>query len=216
MLAFIAGIVNAVGILGLEHQAVTHLTGTTTLLGIAISKFDSQGVIHLLLLLGSFLAGNTLSGLIIEDTALKLGRRYPVALFLEAVLLCGAAAFLANQNSVGHYLASCACGLQNAMVTTYSGTVVRTTHVSGMFTDLGISLGHLLRRQPVDYRRVRLSAIVITGFLCGGVVGAMLFRYIGYSALLIPAGMTATAALGYGWHTWRHANIPIQSTKGFE
>jgi uncharacterized membrane protein YoaK (UPF0700 family) len=201
MLAFIAGIVNAVGLLGLEHQSVTHLTGTTTLLGIALSRADFSGISHFALLLGSFIAGTALSGLIIEDTALKLGRRYPVALLLEAAMLCMAAALLRDRNTWGHYLASCACGLQNAMVTTYSGTVVRTTHVSGMFTDLGISLGHALRRHPVDRRRARLSAIVITGFLSGGAAGAELFRNVGYGALLVPAAMTAAAALGYGLHT---------------
>lgn len=106
LLSLIAGIVNAVGILGLEHQAVTHLTGTTSQLGIAISQMNYEAMSHFLLLLLSFLAGTALSGLIIEDTALKLGRRYPVALLLESSLLCGAAVFLTNQNSGGHYLAS--------------------------------------------------------------------------------------------------------------
>jgi uncharacterized membrane protein YoaK (UPF0700 family) len=200
-LAFIAGIVNAVGLLGLQHQSVTHLTGTTTMLGIALSKADSQSILHFAVLLGSFLAGNALSGLIIEDTALKLGRRYPLALLMETALLCVATALLQNQNFGGHYLASCACGLQNAMATTYSGTVVRTTHVSGMFTDLGISIGHALRRHPVDRRRVRLSLIVISGYLGGAMAGSTLFRHLHYTALLIPAGMTAAAAVAYGWRT---------------
>ncbi|RYD34296.1 MAG: DUF1275 domain-containing protein [Verrucomicrobiaceae bacterium] len=203
VLAFIAGIVNAVCLIGAGHRSVTHLTGTTTMLSITLSLPDFEGAGHFVLLLGSFIAGTALSGLIIEDTALKLGRRYPVALLLESGLLCGAAALLKSQNTLGYSLAACACGLQNAMATTYSGTVVRTTHVSGMFTDLGISLGHALRRHPVDCRRVRLSVIVITGFFCGGVAGAVLFQCAGYGALLVPAGMTAAAAMGYGWHTWR-------------
>jgi uncharacterized membrane protein YoaK (UPF0700 family) len=205
LLAFIAGIVNAVGLLGLQHQSVTHLTGTTTMLGIALSMADFHSILHFAVLLGSFMAGNALSGLIIEDTALKLGRRYLVALLMETALLCLATVLLRNQNSGGHYLASCACGLQNAMVTTYSGTVVRTTHVSGMFTDLGISIGHALRHHPVDRRRVRLSLIVISGYLAGAVTGAGLFRHLDYATLLFPAAMTAAAAMAYGLRTLKSA-----------
>ena len=67
---------------------------------------------------------------------------------------------------LGALLAAMACGLQNAMVTTYSGALVRTTHLSGMFTDLGIGLGHLLRGLPLPVRRLSLSALIIGGFTC--------------------------------------------------
>ena len=103
-----------------------------------------------------------------------------------------------NRNSMnGHYLASCACGLQNAMVTTYSGTVIRTTHLSGMFTDLGIFLGHALRGLPVDRQRLKLCGLIISGFLCGGIAGTIAFRAMSYAALLIPAALTAGASLAY-------------------
>jgi hypothetical protein len=75
---------------------------------------------------------------------------------------------------------------------------VRTTHLSGMFTDMGIYLGHALRGLPVDGKRLRLCATIISGFLVGGVAGAMAFGGLGYSALYIPAGLTAGVALGYG------------------
>lgn len=198
-LAFVAGLVNAVGLMGFERQAITHLTGTTTMLGGAIAVMDGSSVIHFALLILAFLAGAALSGVLIEDTALKLGRRYPVALFLESAMLCAAVPLMRQHQEWGLYLASGACGLQNAMVTTYSGTVVRTTHVSGMFTDLGISLGHVLRRHPVDRNRLRLSAIVITGFLCGAVAGAASFLRLDYGALFIPAALTATAACACLW-----------------
>jgi uncharacterized membrane protein YoaK (UPF0700 family) len=104
-------------------------------------------------------------------------------------------------NSVlGIYLASCACGLQNAMVSTYSGSVVRTTHLSGMFTDLGIFLGHAMRRLPVDSRRLRLCFLIISAFLAGGIAGTVFFKKIGYSALYIPGGLTAISSLVYTFY----------------
>jgi uncharacterized membrane protein YoaK (UPF0700 family) len=103
----------------------------------------------------------------------------------------------------GIYLASCACGLQNAMASTYSGSAVRTTHVSGMFTDLGIYLGHALRGIPVDMRRLRLCIIIISAFLCGGIAGAMGFYHWKYATLYIPAILTGSGALMYEIYQFR-------------
>src|SRR5690242_13280350 len=123
VLAFVAGIVNVVGLLGFEHQAVTHLTGTTSLLGEAIASGNHALALHFLAVLGSFLAGTVLSGFLIQDSALQLGRRYGVALLLESALLCVAVTLLQRGSVAGFYCAACACGLQNAMVSTYSGAV---------------------------------------------------------------------------------------------
>jgi len=202
-LAFVAGIVNVVGLLGFEHQAVTHLTGTTSMLAAALASLDGPAAWHFAAIIGAFLAGTIISGFVIQDSTLQLGRRYGVALLLESILLCAAVPLLKRNDVFGIYSASCACGLQNAMVSTYSGAIVRTTHLSGMFTDLGIFLGHSLRGLTVDTRRLRLCFLVISGFLCGGIAGAMAFRHLSYSALFIPGGLTAGAALAYGLYKLR-------------
>jgi uncharacterized membrane protein YoaK (UPF0700 family) len=203
-LAFVAGIVNVVGLLGFQHQAVTHLTGTTSMLAAALASLDGVATLHFAAIIGSFIAGTVISGFLIQDSTLQLGRRYGVALLLESLLLCVAVPLLKRNSVFGIYSASCACGLQNAMVSTYSGAVVRTTHLSGMFTDLGIFLGHSLRGLPVDMRRLRLCFLIISGFLCGGIAGAVAFRYFGYSALFIPAGLIAATSLTYGLYRVRH------------
>ena len=196
-LAFIAGMINVVGLLGFEHQAISHLTGTTSLLGVALGRLDTAAVFHFLAVLGSFVAGTAISGYIIGDSALQLGRRYGIALGLESVLLACAVPLLNRHSQLGDYFASCACGLQNAMASTFSGSVVRTTHITGMFTDLGIFLGHSLRGHAVDTRRLRLCVIIISGFLAGGMVGAVVFPALGYGTLFIPAALTGLAATGY-------------------
>ncbi|HSI63312.1 MAG TPA: YoaK family protein [Candidatus Saccharimonadia bacterium] len=196
-LAFVGGMVNVVGFLSFEHQAVTHLTGTTSMLGAAIAGERGKDAAELGLVIVSFLAGATLSGFIIQDSALKLGRRYGVVLVLESLLLCVAAALLKAHHTTGMYLAAGACGLQNAMATTYSGSVIRTTHLSGMFTDLGISLGHLLRGLPVEGRRIRIAGIIISAFLAGGVAGAFSFHHLDYNTLFIPAALTGLVGVTY-------------------
>ncbi len=197
-LSFIAGIVNVVGLLGFEHQAITHLTGNTSMLAAALASFNLDGTLHFAALIGSFLAGCAVSGFIIQDSTLQLGRRYSVALFLVAILLFVSVSLLERGSAYGMYTAAAGMGLQNAMVSTYSGAVVRTTHVSGMFTDLGIYLGHRLRGLPIDSRRLKLCVLIISGFFCGGIAGAFLYQAIGYSALYIPSGLTATVAIVYG------------------
>jgi len=203
-LAFVAGIVNVVGFLGFQHQAVTHLTGTTSMLAAAIASLDGAAAMHFAAIIGSFMVGTVFSGFLIQDSTLQLGRRYGIALLLESILLSAAALLLDRHNLYGLYYASCACGLQNAMVSTYSGAVVRTTHLSGMFTDLGIFLGHTLRGVPVDARRLRLCISVISGFLCGGIAGALAFERWTYATLFIPSALTAATAIVYGLYSLRH------------
>jgi uncharacterized membrane protein YoaK (UPF0700 family) len=212
VLAFTAGMINAVGFLGFQHQGITHLTGTTTLLGIAIAGNAGGNALHLLAIIIAFLAGATLSGCIIKDSTLRLGRRYGVALLIESGLLLAAVPLLHRHNVTGDYLASCACGLQNAMVSTYSGAVIRTTHVSGIFTDLGIFFGHLLRRLPVDWRKFRLWMAVLGSFLGGGTAGAFAFEHFSYQTLYFPAALTGLTGLAYAWYRHRH-NTPVLSER---
>lgn len=187
-LTAIAGAINAIGLLGFQHQAVSHLTGTSTLLGLALVNLDMSGSMHLFLILLSFLAGAALSGVMINNMALKLAHSYSIALLIEGILLISAIIFLHGAPNIGHLLASAACGLQNGMVSTYSGATIRTTHVSGIFTDLGTMLGAKLRGHALDARRARLYLILITGFVAGGSIGAYGFEQLSFTALAIPAG----------------------------
>ncbi len=204
LLALLAGSVNAVGLLGFSHQAVSHLTGTSSLLGLALADLALSNALHLLLTLMSFLAGAILSGLLITSTALKLGRHYGFSLLIEAALLVLAMLFLQRSSDLGIYLASMACGLQNAMVTTYSGSIIRTTHLSGIFTDLGIMLGNRLRGIPINDRRLLLFILLISGFICGGIIGTLLFRLLHFSALLVPAALATLLAIIYWGYNRQH------------
>lgn len=122
-LACVAGMVNVVGYLGFEHQAITHLTGTTTLLGSALARGAWNPAAQLTTMILAFVGGATLGGLLIQDSGLRLGRRYGVALAIEAVLLAAAAPLFQRGSFAGPVLAATAIGLQNAMATTYSGAV---------------------------------------------------------------------------------------------
>jgi uncharacterized membrane protein YoaK (UPF0700 family) len=204
ILALIAGYVNAVGLLGFEHQSVSHLSGTATLLGTGILNSASTNVLHLLGVLLSFLIGASITGFLLNDAALKLGRHYDTALFIESILLFGSAWFLVSGSFYGHFFASAACGLQNALATTYSGAVIRTTHVTGIFTDLGIMIGATFRGEGLDVRKAKLFFFIIVGFISGGTVGAMFYSSYQFMALIIPAFICLVISVTYRVYAKNH------------
>jgi hypothetical protein len=95
------------------------------------------------------------------------------------------------------YLASTAMGLQNGMVSAYSGALIRTTHVTGLFTELGIYPGHTLRGLPVDRLRLRVCLLVAATFMLGSAGGALLFERMHNLAVLVPAMLTGACGLCY-------------------
>ncbi|MFN3495576.1 MAG: YoaK family protein, partial [Hydrogenophaga sp.] len=88
-------------------------------------------------------------------------------------------------------------GLQNAVITKISRAVIRTTHITGLLTDLGIELGKLLYvnrhpdQQPVraDRERLRVHGQLIASFFVGGVVGALGFKHLGYGSTVPLAAL---------------------------
>ncbi len=214
VLAFIAGIVNAAGYMGFRHQAITNLTGSTTLLGVSLGTANGGEALHWALSIAAFVGGAMLSGAIVQQNTLQLGRRYGVALVLESLLLFAAVPLLDRSNVLGLYLASAGIGLQNGMVSTYSGMVFRTSHVSGIFTDLGIYLGQWLRGLSVDTLRIRVCVLVASAFMTGGIAGALLFRLLQERSLLVPATLTGICGLGYAIYRHYHEAAPNGAGSG--
>ncbi len=204
LLALIAGSINAVGYLCFRHQPITHLTGTSTELGLALARLDAGEILHWALAILSFLLGAMLSGFIVQQSTLQLGRRYGVVLMLESALLFAATPLIHGGHDAGLYVASMACGLQNAMVSTYSGATFRTTHLSGIFTDLGIYLGQRLRGLEVDMLRVHVCLLVASHFIIGATLGTLGFMAWQERVLLVPAAITGVTGFGYAIYRQRH------------
>ena len=90
-------------------------------------------------------------------------------------------------------------GLQNSFVTKISDAVVRTTHLTGLFTDLGIELSHLLfkreERPKGILSTIKLRSYIISFFFMGGIFGGFAFARIGIYSLMIAAGVLITALI---------------------
>ncbi|WP_185230324.1 YoaK family protein [Teredinibacter franksiae] len=194
VLAFVAGCINAIGLLGFEHQSVSHLSGTATLMGTSIVNSSFSVFFHLAAILVSFVFGASLSGFFLHGSILRLGRHYDTVLVIESLLIFLALYLLSIGSYFGHFAASAACGAQNALATTYSGAVLRTTHLTGIFTDLGIMVGSVLRGEAFDKRKAILFLLIILGFIMGGTFGAYLFIHFQFNALLAPGGICLVLA----------------------
>ncbi|MFH1499547.1 MAG: YoaK family protein [Verrucomicrobiota bacterium] len=202
-LTLVAGGINAVGFLGVQHQALTHLTGTITQFSLQTARGSAGPAMEALGIIGAFFAGSVMSGLIVRKSSLRVGRRYGVALMLEAALLVGAVWLLRRGSTQGgDQLASLACGLQNGLATSYAGAVIRTTHMTGIVTDLGLACAHRLRGDRRESTRLRLHAALLAGFVLGGVAGTLGFARLGMDALLVPAMIVGLGGLAY-W-LWKH------------
>jgi uncharacterized membrane protein YoaK (UPF0700 family) len=97
-------------------------------------------------------------------------------------------------------------GLQNAMITKLSGAEIRTTHMTGIVTDIGIELGKLFywnssRVEPTapfvlaNRAKLKVHGTMLTMFFLGGVTGAMGFKHIGYASTVPLAGMLVVLAI---------------------
>jgi uncharacterized membrane protein YoaK (UPF0700 family) len=210
LLAMNAGFVNALGILTLLHQAVSHLTGTISSFGIAAAQGDGDAVRKTGYLILFFLLGAMLSGVIVGNSHLRFGRRYGVSLMLQALLLLAATYYLQEGLRRAEYLLALACGLQNGMATTYSGAVVRTTHMTGIVTDLGVMFGLFVRyRQPLVWWRVWVWLSLLVGFSLGGGISVVVFGYLGIYALLVAATAVGLSGIGYfAYYQWLHWHNP--------
>ncbi|QEL64822.1 hypothetical protein OTERR_13460 [Oryzomicrobium terrae] len=197
-LAFVAGAANAGGFLAVG-QYTSHMSGIVS----SVADDLAIGEIALAIsALGAFLA--FLIGAATSAVLINWGRRhnanseYALPLLLEALLLLGFGLLGANLEQ--HRLlfvpttVALLCyvmGLQNAIITKISKAEIRTTHVTGLVTDIGIELGKLFYWNRIDRaeapppvlanrRRLKLLGSLLGMFFIGGLLGALGFKHIGF------------------------------------
>ncbi|MDQ0008052.1 uncharacterized membrane protein YoaK (UPF0700 family) [Luteibacter jiangsuensis] len=199
MLPFAAGATNAIALLALRHGGVTHLTGISTEAAIGIGTADVWLLLHALAIMGLFTLGCAVSAWVIRSERWARGAASVAVLGSEAALLALAAHTLDANSTIGTCLCSLAIGLQNGASSLVTGAVLRTSHLTGMFTDLGIALGQRLRGAAYDPRRAGICVVVIGTFIAGGACGAVLFGPWSGRALWLPVfvvlAMTALTGL---------------------
>lgn len=218
VLAFVAGAANAGGFLAVG-QYTSHMTGMLSSLAdnLVLGQFVLVGA-GLASVLAFLLGAMSTAWLVNWGMRRQLRSAYGLPLLIEAVLLLVFGLFGAAMSlwhtvilPVTVVLLCFIMGLQNAVITKISQARIRTTHVTGLVTDLGIELGKLLYvnrhpdMQPVraDRERLRVHAQLVLSFLSGGVAGALGFKHLGYVSTVPLALMLLLLVLRPALDDWQ-------------
>lgn len=197
MLSGIAGFCNS-AVLQEGSLAVSHLTGSITRVSVELAENNYSNIVPFVVILCAFFLGAVLSGAVVGARELGSGRRYTVMLVVESGLLV-IAALLAHEEtalpSIG--IAALACGLQNGLASSFRGLIVRTTHMTGLVTDLGFQVGQVIAARRRVEGQFGLQLTILAGFMCGGILGAVAAARLGSQSLYLCAAAIALSAMGY-------------------
>jgi uncharacterized membrane protein YoaK (UPF0700 family) len=197
-LAAVAGALNAAAFHAVGFFSA-NMTGNVSALSDHLALGNLSTAIFFAAIVSLFIGGAAVSTLLINA-----GRRrqvfgiYAFSILTEAILLALLGCALlwlpgVHRGATLVFGLSFLMGLQNAVVTRISDARVRTTHVSGLVTDIGIELamlldiarGRELGSDAPQYRsRLRLHSQTVAAFLAGGVGGVLIYQRVGDLLLL--------------------------------
>ncbi len=217
-MAFISGSVNAGGLMACD-RFVTHVTGFATLAGMETGNRQFRLAAGMLSVPIYFVLGVMVASFF-TDAAILNGRKpqfrglmYFAALLLVSAGVLGYFGYFTPFESPFQLRADypllimlcAASGLQNAVLTSASGGIVRATHLTGTTTDVGMGLVRALtcRHRPEIYSKEMHRATVrfatILGFIVGGLIGGTVFHYTQYLGFLMPAALAIYVGnVGFG------------------
>jgi uncharacterized membrane protein YoaK (UPF0700 family) len=208
LLAFLAAAVNADFMLRLG-VSVSHLTGDLSRItaeSVASGGRWSADAAVLCCSLAGFVGGAATAGFFIHHPNLQLGRPYGRSVLFVGVLLVATDPLAGFSVPLTCLVAAWACGMQNALATRYRGLVLRTTHITGLLTDLGQLIGMRLRGHPVESWKIGTPLLLACAFAAGSAAGAVLH-------LMTPLPVTlacgcAYIAGGLLWSFFKHRILP--------
>lgn len=223
-----AGILNMGGFLAC-HRFISHVTGFATYFGLEVAEFNYKDALGILLVPFLFLLGSMLSGYMVD---LRLKRHltpkyyvpFGLIFFILAVVFIGG--ILGYFGAFGEplklsrdytllMLLCLVCGIQNGTITSVSRSVVRTTHLTGITTDLGIGIIRYLNRDkilkeiPNEGRANLMRLGIIFSFLIGSVVSGFLFTRYGYYGFIVPV-ITSGILFSIMWY-FQMYKVRVQS-----
>ncbi|UPG92768.1 YoaK family protein [Luteibacter aegosomatissinici] len=194
-LPVVAGGVNAIALMALHHGGVTHLTGVSTEGAIGLGTSHTNLWMHAAMIIGLYALGCAISGWVSRSPRWIPTRAAGLMLAAESGLIAIAAGMGSVHLSAALGLCAVAMGIQNGLTSVVSGALLRTSHLTGMFTDLGIAVGQRLGRSAFDGRRVIVCVVVIGGFSGGGAIASASFQRFGFDALFASALLSALVAV---------------------
>ena len=194
LLCLTAGLVNVVGFIGFM-VLTTNVTGHVAMFADMLAQGKLMAAAKVGIWMAMFFAGAFFCSLYIGKIGRDNSNAYTLPILIEIAILAAVGLLAHNAYHAHHtkYFAGgllFAMGLQNALVTMISGSVVRTTHLTGMFTDLGIELSALFyadEKEKKEYhKKILLHSVIVSTFITGGVLGGYLYSRLDFYTLFIP------------------------------
>jgi len=206
-MTLIAGYINS-AILIEFGIPVSQMTGVSSRISDALIDIDWIELTKNLMILCGFFSGAVLSGLLIGQSKYKTTPNYGYALLINSALLTIATIFSFIQSEISILLAAIACGLQNALVASYRGLQIRTTHVTGTVTDLGVHVAQKIKNKTPWSWQGNVLIVLFLGFIIGGIIGIFAYRIFPNWSLIFPAAISLT--LG-GLYLHQFKNTPKEN-----
>jgi len=199
-LSFIAGIVNIAGVLSVA-TLTTNVTGHFAFFAEEIALKNYSKAITIIVYILFFLFGAFISNFLVEIVTTRkptIAHAFPMLLEIVILTFVGL-----NENIHPNYIAYSllfAMGLQNALVTKISESTVRTTHLTGLFTDLGIELSQLFFYKKASElqrltRNIFLRLSIIAFFFLGCLLGGLFYNSFKLKIILFAAFVLIIALL---------------------
>jgi uncharacterized membrane protein YoaK (UPF0700 family) len=232
-LAGVGGLVNSTGFV-LIGSFTSHVTGNVGRFASDVVSKQPTAAAGALGMIVSFFLGALLASMVVESRSFaRAPTAYGMALSVEGLLLAAFSLLAihlvdvhAPVRDMQGVLLCMAMGMQNSLVTRLSGAVVRTTHLTGVVTDLGIETArwlswwrderaarrakHHAPRESPGLAKIRLHGTIVSTFALGSLIGCALASFWPEAAMLLPTAAVAASAC-YAFSNARHA--PLRATQ---
>lgn len=194
LLSFVAGLVNVVGFFSVQ-KLTTNVTGHFAFFVDEVFKRNFSDAFHLALFVFFFFFGAFAANFMVETYyRIRENQIFVFPIILEALILAFVAFtgnyFIQENPDIIAYSLLFAMGMQNSLVTSISKSIVRTTHLTGLFTDMGIEISQLFFYKSKTHKQSLLTSIklritIIVMFFAGGLCGGILFDYFQIKTLIV-------------------------------
>ena len=194
LLSFVAGLVNVIGFFSVQ-KLTTNVTGHFAFFVDEVFKRNFSDAFHLALFVFFFFFGAFAANFMVETYyRIRENQIFVFPIILEALILAFVAFtgnyFIQENPDIIAYSLLFAMGMQNSLVTSISKSIVRTTHLTGLFTDMGIEISQLFFYKSKTHKHSLLTSIklritIIVMFFAGGLCGGILFDYFQIKTLIL-------------------------------
>ncbi len=196
MMALIAGYINSAMLIEFSIP-VSQMSGVASNTSEYVMTLNWRLLGTSMAILFSFILGAFISGLLIGQKAYNTTPNYGYGLVLNCALLTLAAILSFQHSFFSVLLSAVACGIQNALIASYRGLRLRTTHMTGNATDIGVHLAARLK-SGIDWTwKSTILIVLLVAYIVGGMIGIYAYLSIPHWALVFPGLLTGLLGAVY-------------------